>query len=233
MLRSGQVKPLDMAWWEGCPSWVPVQSAAGVQVPAMVGMMQNPSSVPLLRTAGTQPAGAKPASTAASVYAPPQSALVPGATAAGQVSPGTVQALRETRPWVLLLAILASLLTGLMLLGGLLALLGGAMAGASGGGGAGPVGVIAVMGVAYLVVALLYLYPIIKLFKYSGAISRLARTGAVHDLEGALREQKGFWKFLGIVTLIGIALYIVAIILFVVLGASMAGAFSGRPGGAP
>jgi hypothetical protein len=229
MLRTGQVKPLDMAWWEGCPEWVPVQSAAGIQVPAQVGVVQNPSSVPVRRVGATKPVAAA----SASVYAPPQGALVPGATAAGQVSAGTVQALRETRPWVLFLAILASIGTGLMLLAGLMAILGGAMAGASAGVGGAPMGIFAIMGLFYLLFAVLYLYPIIKLYKYSGAISRLSRTGAVRDLEDALRQQKGFWKFLGIVTLVVIALYIVAIVLVFVVGVGAAGAFSGRPGGLP
>jgi hypothetical protein len=136
---------------------------------------------------------------------------------AGQVSAGTVQALRETRPWVLFLAILGITSTGLMLLGGISVLLFGAfasssLASASGSAGVGfaGLGLTAVFGLVFLALALFYLYPIIKLFKYAGAINRLSRSGSVKDLEGALREQKSFWKFNGIVTVVILVLYFLA-----------------------
>lgn len=226
MLATGQLRPTDLAWWEGASGWVPVLQAAGVRLPEAGDAASAPSPQQAATASASVSASAAPGSSVVaatpgpqSVYAPPRATLVPGATAAGQVSAGSVQALRETRPWVLLLAILGVIVTGLMLLGGFGILVGGMMTAGSAGGSA--MGLMAVMGVAYLLFALLYLYPVIKLFKYSAAISRLSRTGTVGDLEEALRQQRSFWRILGIVTLVVMALYVVMILVAVVGGASL------------
>lgn len=219
MLASRQIRPADLSWWEGCANWVPIAMAPDVVLPA--ASSPSPQSVP------------------GSVYAPPAGSIINTPSKSAEVSHGTVEALRQTRPWVLFLAILGLVVTGLMLLGGLVMLAGGAVAatqaassmGPSGPGAAGFMGgFMAVMAVMYLVMAVLYLFPIIKLFKYAGAIARLSRSGAVRDLEDALQQQKSFWKFLGIMVLVIFTLYILAIIAFVVFGAGAAGAFSGMSG---
>lgn len=206
MLASGQLRPADHAWWEGCTEWVPLQKAPGVALPA---------------AAAAVPAPAVPAS----VYAPPRGAIAPGGSFTAQVSPGSIQALRETRPWVLLLAVLGLIGTGLMLLAGVAMAVMGAGFGASMPSspampGFGGTGFFVGIGILYLIMALLYFYPILKLLKFSGAISRLNRSGALADLEEALRQQKSFWKFIGILAVVMIVLYVVAAI---VVGA---GAFS-------
>lgn len=239
MLAGGQLRPTDQAWREGLPGWVPLSQLQGVILPGT-----GSAAAPVASGGGfSAPATAAVESTpAAGVYAAPRSALTPGATMAGQVSAGTVLALKQTRPWVLLLAILGLIGVGLMLLGGVVMLGAGAMATSAGAGvrpgsAAGmPMGVFAGMGVGYLVFAFLYLYPIIKLFKYSSAISRLSGSGSVRDLEAALQEQKGFWKFIGIVTLVVLLLYVVGIILFFSASAGMmssGGGFSSPPFSTP
>ncbi len=232
MLATGQLRPADLAWWEGCADWVPVLKADGVQLPDALpeAAPVHAAAQPVVQATTVPVTRGMTAPVQGSVYAPPRGTLTPGATAAGQVSAGSVQALRETRPWVLLLAILGIIVTGLMLLGGLGILLGGMFSAGSGGGMGGPaLGIMAVMGVAYLLFALLYLYPIIKLFKFSGAIGRLSQTGAVRDLEEALRQQRSFWRFLGIVTLVVIGLYVVMILVMIVGGATMFSSRSSSP----
>ena len=156
---------------------------------------------------------------------------------AGQVSAGTVQALNETRPWVKLISVVGMIGIGLMLLGGIpfLAMSAFAASRVAGGGGAPEMGVIAMLGIFYLAIALLYVYPIIKLSKYSRAIRRLSQSGAVSDLEDALTQQKSFWKFVGILMLIVLVIYIGVIVLLLAGGVSSASFRSsfGTPSGFP
>jgi len=218
MLASYQIRELDLAWWEGCADWVPVATAPGVMLPVAA----VPSVQPL----------------PASVYAPPAGSLLNTPSVSAQVSAGTVEALRQTRPWVLFLAILGIIGTGMMLLGGLFILAGGAVAATQAASSAGPAGpgavgaglaggIMVVAAIMFIVMAGLYLFPIIKLFKYAGAIARLTQSGAVSDLEDALQQQKSFWKFLGIMVIVIFVIYIIAIIAFIIFGAGVAGAFSG------
>lgn len=141
-------------------------------------------------------------------YAPSESSVIGNtfsyAHGHGQVPAEAVEALRQTRPWVLLLAILGSIATGLMVLGGVSI----AIFSASSAGGATMIG----MAFGYLIVALLYIYPILKLFRYSGAISRLVRSGSSADLVDALRHQKSFWRFIGIITCVLVVLYLLIIV---------------------
>ena len=132
---------------------------------------------------------------------------------AGQVSAGTVQALKETRPWVRLIAIVGMVMTGIMLIAMLAAASFGFFAAAKGRGntaGIGGLEIIVILAIA-LLMGLLYIYPIVKLFKYAGAISRLDRSGSVKDLEDALGQQKSFWKFAGILTLIVLFLNLIVL----------------------
>ncbi|MDB6071843.1 MAG: hypothetical protein JWL81_3014 [Verrucomicrobiales bacterium] len=227
MLAGGQLRATDQAWREGLPGWVPLSQLQGVILPG------SGAAASVSAGAGYASPAVVESAPAAGVYAAPRSALTPGATMAGQVSAATVLALKQTRPWVLLLAILGLIVVGLMLLGGMGMLAAGAFAKSAapsvgpGGSGAMPTALFAGMGVGYLVFAFLYLYPIIKLFKYSSAISRLSATGSVRELEVALQEQKSFWKFIGIVTLVVMVLYAIGIILFFVAGAGMMSAGGG------
>jgi len=150
-----------------------------------------------------------------------------------------VEALRQTRPWVLFLAILGIIVTGLMLLGGLFMIAGGAVAVTQASSTMGPGGpkaagfmggLMTFAAVMYLVLAVLYLYPINKLFKYAGAIARLSRSGAVRDLEDALQQQKSFWKFIGIMVIVIFTLYILVFIAVFVMGVGAAGTLSGMSG---
>ncbi|WAC21917.1 DUF5362 family protein [Luteolibacter sp. SL250] len=85
------------------------------------------------------------------------------------------------------------------------------------------------MSMFYILIALLYIYPGLKLWKYANRITGFASTGAEVDLEMALNEQRAFWKFAGISIIVMIALYIVGIVAVAVTAgvsaAKMGGSF--------
>ncbi|OYW75359.1 MAG: hypothetical protein B7Z37_13705 [Verrucomicrobia bacterium 12-59-8] len=150
--------------------------------------------------------------------------------AADAVSPSTIAILSATRPWVRFMSVLMWIGVALMLLVaagmGLVSVLGAAKSISS-----GPLGGVqlVVFAVIYGVLAFLYIFPAIKLWKYANRIGSLGATRSVADLDAALNEQRSFWKFVGVMTIIMISLYLVAVIGFVAIGATAAmkaGAFN-------
>ena len=132
------------------------------------------------------------------------------------VSDNMLESLRATRPWVKFLAILGFIVCGLMALAAL-AVLGGA------GGKEGPMASVGpALAVVYLLLVLLYFMPCLYLYKYAGAISRIAESGQA-AMEDALARQKSFWKFMGILTAIVLVIEVIGILAAVFLG-SMFGA---------
>lgn len=136
------------------------------------------------------------------------------------MTPGVLQALAGTKPWVQFCAILGFIFTGFMVLGGIFMMIGGGFMAAAGDNSAMPfAGFPAVLGVIYLVMAFFYFFPSLKLWKYGRHIAALLGSNSMTDLEAALDAQRSFWKFVGILVCVAIALYIVAIILVVALAA--------------
>ncbi len=67
------------------------------------------------------------------------------------------------------------------------------------------------------VFAFLTIYPALKLWKYANCIARLMASRSIADLDAALTEQRRYWKFHGIMTLIGICMALIGIIAFFAL----------------
>ncbi len=139
---------------------------------------------------------------------------------AGSITPGIIEALRQTRPWVLFIAVMILIACGLMLLIGVVTMMAGSFLATE----ASPVGGLAI-GLVYLVMAALYLYPAIRLLKYSAAIKRIGDADSAHEVEQALIQQQAFWRFIGIVTLVLIGFYILMFGVLIIAGiAGMAAA---------
>ncbi len=81
---------------------------------------------------------------------------------------------------------------------------------------------LTLVAVIYGILAFVYIFPALKLWKYANRIGSLGATRSVADLDAALNEQRSFWKFIGVMAAIMISIYLVAIIGFVAFGASAA-----------
>lgn len=145
-----------------------------------------------------------PHSAAGNPYAPTDADLSryghasPATQEESPVSPVAVEALRRTRFWVMVLAVLGSITCGIMILTGIgveITVAGGRKIGGGGGTLFGVVSSSAALG-------LLFLWPVIRMFQFSAAISQLARQGGAGDLEHALRCQQVIWKFVALLTLL-------------------------------
>ena len=135
------------------------------------------------------------------------------------LTPGAQNYLNATGPWIRFFSILMFVGAGFMMLACVMMVLLGFVGGISTPGG--PVGSwlipggmgIVFIGPAYFLVALLfYIVPAIFLFRCSGAINSLRANRSEMALEEAMRQQRSFWRYLGIMTIVMI---ILAILLFV------------------
>ncbi len=149
-------------------------------------------------------------------------------SASGDVSSAVVDQLAKTKGWTLFFGIMLWIGAGFMVLAGIALIAISAVGGATGGAFeemgsemGGMIGMI-IMGGFYIVLALIYIYPALKLCKFSSRCSQLISQPNETTLVGALNEMRAFWKFVGIWMIIFMALY--PIIMIVAIGAgAMAG----------
>lgn len=132
---------------------------------------------------------------------------------AGGVSGRIITDAASTRPWVLLLGILGFLFTGLMVLISIFIMFIPLGDLAGDGGSAFGFGI----GLAYLLLSLIYFFPSLYLVKYGRALKALMESENFEDLEDAFELQKRFWKLIGIIVLVMIVVYIGMI--FALIGA--------------
>ncbi|HEY8072758.1 MAG TPA: DUF5362 family protein [Labilithrix sp.] len=129
------------------------------------------------------------------------------------VSEMAVELMRQTKPWVMFIGVMTLIGAGFMALGGVSMMALGAISGGRGGGAAS-----AALGLVYLPMAALYIYPGIKLWKYGSAINRLVASRDASDLDVALAEQKSFWKFAGIAMIVLMVVYALFFVVMVAAG---------------
>jgi hypothetical protein len=139
-------------------------------------------------------------------YAAPQTEVNPAAQAVlpatGPVSAEAVELLRKTKPWVRFFSVLGIFGVILMTLGAL----------AMGLLSFGPLRTMPLvarigMGLLYVVLAFLYLPPVLYLHRYASRIRDLVSENSFQNLELALSAQKSFWKYLGMFTVITLVIY--------------------------
>lgn len=130
------------------------------------------------------------------------------------LTPEGLQALRSTRPWVIFLAILMFIGAGFMLLGGLL------MVAVSMASHARSSQML--VGIIYIPFSIIYVIPGIWMVRYSVALKNFFNYGTPENLAAALASQRTFWRGMGIMAIVCIALYFVGIAVFAVITAMSA-----------
>ena len=120
-------------------------------------------------------------------------------------APGIQAALAGTKPWVRLCSILLFISAALMIVVGGLA---GVMGAVALGGGAET----AALAIVYPVTGLLYLIPALYLFRYANRIGEYLSGGQEVQLELAIDAQRSFWKFVGILSVIAIVIFVLGIV---------------------
>lgn len=123
--------------------------------------------------------------------------------------------LRKTRPWVRFLATLGFVFLGLIALFGI-----GTTLAAFPTSGLFENYIMIVPGLIYVGMLVFYFFPILYLHRFAGSLKQLLAEGGTQALEDAMRHQKSFWKFAGILSAVTIGLAIIAMVLSVVLVAA-------------
>src|SRR5688500_12607347 len=128
-------------------------------------------------------------------YEPPPFATAPAAT----LSPSIARILKDTQPWARTMGFLGFVSVAFMILGGL---------------AAGIVGIATgnlqsvMLMILYPVLGILYIVPSMYLVRYANRIRDFVAEGHVAQLESALDAQRAFWEFVGVLTIMSIALSI-------------------------
>lgn len=127
--------------------------------------------------------------------------------------------IKEIANWSFFLSIVGFIFIGFMVLGGLFAgvILGGMMGDDMLGAMAFGPGLLSGM---YLVMALLYFFPVFYLYRFSSKAKVALRSGSDSELTEAFENLKSHYKFLGILTIVIIGLYFLGFI-FASLGGMM------------
>lgn len=126
--------------------------------------------------------------------------------------------LRVTGKWAMFLSILGFIVMAFMVVGALAMLSMGNMGSGEFGlfGGIGGT----IFGLVYLIFAAVYFFPVYKLFQFSTRIKRAFEENNSIILNDALGSLKSHYAFVGILTIIFIALYVLLIVFAVAAGIS-------------
>ena len=148
-------------------------------------------------------------------YRPPQADLTaaPAVSSVGGITPRMIELLGKTRPWVLLMAIMGFIGTGLMVIVGIVM----AMMTALGADDAQLAGMGGILGVVYLFIAVIYFFPCWFLMKYAGAIRNLVDGGGAGAMEEALDRQYSFWRLVGTIMAVVMAIYALILVIGVIM----------------
>lgn len=126
--------------------------------------------------------------------------------------------LKEIAKWAYFLSILGFVGLGIMVIFGLFF---GAIMGSL-PSNAYSMGYSTGMGIAYVILALIYFFPILYLYKFAKKMKAALRTKDNNELTSAFSNLKSHYKFIGIFTLIILSIYILIFFVAIVGGAASA-----------
>lgn len=142
-----------------------------------------------------------------------------------QLNEQAVAGLRESAKWSTFLSILGFIGIGFMVVAGIFA--GIAMSAIPDnpyGNGMNPLGPMkAILPLIYLVLAAIYFFPVLYLYKYAKGMKEALNYQNPNILSDACVQLGKHHKFLGIMTIVLISLYLIIVVGMVAFFASMAG----------
>lgn len=122
--------------------------------------------------------------------------------------------LSETAKWAKFIAIIGFIGIGVMILIGInMGALIGSMANASEELGGWGTGFSALISVFYIGIAILYLYPVLKLYQFADRTKKALAGNSSETMSLAFESQKSMFKFMGIMTIAVLGLYVILLLI--------------------
>jgi len=123
-----------------------------------------------------------------------------------KVTDQMINCIHSTKLWTKFLSIMGFIVAGFMvIMGGFIIFAGNLFT-----KGASP-HLTVFMGIFYVICSIFYIVPSLYLFKYASALNRFLSDKRDSEMEAAISYQKSFWKFCGVLCLVGISIAIVGI----------------------
>lgn len=150
-------------------------------------------------------------------YASPETKIVPEAVqnSGVQFTVNMLKYLNEASPWLRFVGVLGYIGASLAVLSGLIASLGAIAAGSYFGGFSGIFGLVFLF---YIPMGVVLFFPAHFTYKFGQKIRNYKFTNSITDLEEALKNNKSFWKFTGILCIVYLAIIPVFIIGAIIVG---------------
>ena len=120
--------------------------------------------------------------------------------------------LKETAKWTNFLSIIGFVMIGLMVIGAFVII----VVGSSFGGGQATAG-----GLAYLLIALLYFFPILYMYNFSKKIKIGLNSSIQSDIELAFENLKKMFKYMGVLMIVILSIYAIAFLFIGAIAASI------------
>lgn len=152
-------------------------------------------------------------------YAPPQSELAnANRNNTSGVSNAMIEAMRGTKPWVLLIGIVLIVSSSFMIIGSIGVFVASTIHLKS---ETSPPGVLAGIGAMYAVLSVIYIFMAVYLIKYSSAIGRLLHSTSATDMEEALIAQRKFWRLAGGITAVMLVVMVIGMLAAIIIPIAM------------
>jgi hypothetical protein len=135
----------------------------------------------------------------------------------GSMSEEALYFLESAGKWAKFMAVLGFIAVGFMILGGLGIMAAGSMLGEMGGASFMPV---RMLGPIYLVLAGIYFLPVLYLWRFAAHATNGLAQNRPEALTESMRYLRAHYRFLGIMTIGLIGMYIVGIAVTVIFGVS-------------
>lgn len=135
------------------------------------------------------------------IYSAEQPVLPQETAPQSDIAPATITSdmlreIRQTAPWMTFMSILGFVACGLMLLAGIaLFFLSSKLS----------LPIPPSMGLVYIIMAVIIFFPYLYLYQTAESFRGFVQRGDVNAMETALMLQKKFWRYLGILTLVYMA----------------------------
>lgn len=131
-----------------------------------------------------------------------------------QLSDQTINHLDETRKWTTFLSILGFVFLGLLIIFGLFF---GRIF--SRFGNMQMIPFAGLIGIIYIIMAIIYFFPIYYLYMFSSYAKKACETRNPTDMEKAMQNLKSHFKFIGILIIVVLSLYLLIFLIALSTGA--------------